>query len=54
MDENNEEKNNDIEIVTGNGSELNISHVYDHIKMDKPNKNEKKQKIIIPENKKKK
>lgn len=42
-----------IEIVSGNGKDLNISPVYDHIDIQKPKEKEKK-KIIIPEDKKKK
>ena len=31
-------RKNDIEIIKGNGKNLKISPVYDHIKIDKPNK----------------
>lgn len=44
-------KNKDIEIVTGDGKNLDISPVYDHIKIDKPEK-DKKKKIVIPKTKK--
>ncbi len=50
----NEKKN--IEIVTGDGTDLEFSPVYDHLNMAKPkpkNEEEKKKKIIIPEVKKK-
>ena len=47
--ENEEEKK--IEIVSGDGSDLDISPVYDHIDIEKPKEKEKK-KIIIPDNKK--
>ena len=47
MDENEEEKR-DIDVVSGDGSEIEISPVYDHVILDKPNKNEKKEQIIIP------
>ena len=47
MDKKDEEKR-DIDVVTGDGSEINISHVYDHVILDKPSKNEKKEKIVIP------
>ena len=48
-----EEKKKEIEVVTGDGKDLDISPVYDHIKIDKNNKQpDKKQKIVIPENKK--
>jgi len=50
-DENEEEKK-EIEIVTGDGKDLEISPVYNHIKIDKTNNQpDKKQKIIIPEDK---
>lgn len=47
MDENEEEKR-DIDVISGDGSEIDISPVYDHVILDKPNKNEKKDKIVIP------
>lgn len=47
MDKKDEEKR-DIDVVTGDGSEINISHVYDHVILDKPSKNGKKEKIVIP------
>ncbi len=47
MDENEEEKRN-IDVISGDGSEIDISPVYDHVILDKPNKNEKKEKIVIP------
>lgn len=47
MDENEEEKR-DIDVVSGDGSEIEISPVYDHVILDKPNKNEKKEQIVIP------
>lgn len=40
-----------IEIVTGNGKDLNISPVYNHIDIEKPKKEKDKKKIIIPEKK---
>lgn len=46
----------DIEIVTGDGTNLEFSPVYDHLNLAKPkpkNEDEKKKKIIIPEVKKK-
>ena len=55
MSEKNEEekKKKDIEVVQGNGSDLNISPVYNHIKMDKTDNNtNKKEKIVIPKKKK--
>ena len=47
MDENEEEKR-DIDVVSGDGSEIDISPVYDHVILDKPNKKEKKEQIVIP------
>ena len=49
-----EKKEKDIEVVNGDGKDLEISPVYDHIKMDKNNNqnNNKNEKIVIPENKK--
>ena len=45
----------ELEIVTGDGSELNFSPVYEHLRALKPKpKEEKMKKIIIPEVKTKK
>ena len=41
----------DIEIVTGDGKNLDISRVYDHIKMDNKPEKKKKEDIVIPESK---
>lgn len=39
----------DIEIVNGDGSNLDISHVYDHLNSSKPKCNDKKPKnVIVP------
>lgn len=44
-----EEEKKDIEIVTGNGKDLHISPVYDHVKIDKPEmSNNKNKKIVVP------
>ena len=44
----------EIEIVTGDGENLNISPVYKHLDIQKPKeKDEKKKDIIIPKEKKK-
>ena len=51
------EKDNDkeIEIVNGDGSNLEISDVYDHLKTDRPNHSEKKpEHVVVPEEHKKK
>ena len=49
-----EDHKKEIEVVSGDGSELNISDVSEHITALKPKtKNQKdKNKIVIPENKK--
>ena len=46
MDE--DEKNKDIDVVSGDGTEIEISPVYDHIILDKPEKKDKKEKIVVP------
>ena len=53
--DNEEEEKKEIEVVSGDGTEIEISPVYDHIILDKPNNNnEKKGNIIIPKEKKEK
>lgn len=51
-----EEKNKDsknIEVITGDGENLDISPVYNHIKINKPTNNTNKdKKIVIPKTKK--
>ncbi len=48
---NNDEKN--IEIVSGNGDDLNISPVYDNLDIAKPNEDTNtKKNVIIPDVKK--
>lgn len=45
----------DIEIVSGDGSNLDISQVYDHLNSEKPKCKESKPKnIVIPKGKKNK
>ncbi len=39
----------EIEIVSGNGKDLNISPVYDHIDIEKPKEKKDNKKVIIPE-----
>lgn len=46
------ENNKKIEIVSGNGKDLNISPVYDHINIEKPKEKKEEKKIIIPGDKK--
>ncbi len=41
-----------IEVINGNGDDLEISPVYDHLDIEKPN-TEKKKEIVIPKEKKK-
>lgn len=48
-----EKDNKKIEIISGNGKDLNISPVYDHIDIEKPKEEKEKKKIIIPEDKNK-
>lgn len=43
---------NKIKVVTGNGKDLDISPVYDHIKINQPTSREKKKGVIIPKSKK--
>lgn len=48
------ENKKNIKIVNGDGSNLEISHVYDHLNPGKPKCTDKKPKnIIIPETRKK-
>lgn len=59
VDENEEKdikQENDIEIVSGDGSELDVSPVYEHLNIAKPTPKDEdnKKKIIIPEVKEKK
>lgn len=42
----------EIKVVNGDGSELDISPVYDHIDLGKPKTKKDKKEIIIPEEKK--
>ncbi len=41
----------EIEVVNGDGKDLNISPVYEHLEVEKPKEKENKDKIIIPEEK---
>lgn len=45
--------NKKIKIVTGNGKDLDISPVYTHIEIEKPQHQEEKKDIVIPVEKKK-
>ena len=53
MEEKKNSKNDNLEIVSGDGKDLNISPVENHIKLDRPNKPKDKDKqIVIPKVKK--
>lgn len=43
-----EEEKRDIEVVTGDDSELDISDVHEHLNLDRVRNNPDKQNIIIP------
>lgn len=52
-----ENEKKEIEVITGDGTELDVSPVFEHLKAVKPktkDESEKKKKIIIPDVKKKK
>ena len=51
MDEKLDKK--EIEVVNGDGKNLYISPVYDHIDIERPDKEKEKKKIFIPGEKKK-
>lgn len=51
MDENNINKK--IDVVSGNGKDLNISPVYDHIDIENPREEKEKKNVIIPKEKNK-
>ena len=44
----NQEEPNEIKIVTGDDSELEISTVYEHLNLDKVRKSPDKNNIVIP------
>ncbi len=44
--------NKKIEVVNGDGKDLDISPVYKHLEVEKPKEEKKKGNIIIPEEKK--
>lgn len=45
---NEENKKKEIKVINGDGKDLNISDVYDHIKTDAPSSDKKKKNVIIP------
>lgn len=48
------ENKKEIKIINGDGSNLDISHVYDHLNTNKPKSSDKKPKnIIVPKEQKK-
>lgn len=51
FNEDNDKENIDIVIVTGDGKNLEISPVYDHVKIEKHENTNKNKKIIIPKEK---
>ena len=53
MSEESKDEKIEIEIVKGDGSELDVSPVFEHLNAVKPKKEDKKKKIIIPKVKKK-
>ncbi len=54
MSENNKDEKKDIEVINGDGSNLVISPVYEHINAAKPKSKDKNPKnIVIPGEKKK-
>lgn len=44
--------NKKLEIVTGDGKDLDISPVYEHLNTGKPNCNDKPKSVVIPKVKK--
>jgi len=51
-EDNEKEEQKEIEVVNGDGSELDVSDVYEHLNVVKPktkDENEINEKIIIPE-----
>lgn len=46
------EKDKRIEIVSGDGKDLDISPVYQHLEVEKPREDKNKKNIIIPKEKK--
>lgn len=52
MSDDKENKDKEIKVVNGNGDELEISPVYDHLDIEKPDTKKKKE-IVIPKIKKK-
>ena len=49
-----DKKKKEIEVVTGDGKELNISPVYQHEKDDLTHNTNKNKKVVIPESSKNK
>lgn len=47
-----EDKKQKIDIIAGDGKELNISPVYHHIDIQKPKEEKEKKQVIIPKDKK--
>ena len=51
---NDDAQKKEMKIITGDGKNLDISQVYDHLIVDKPISSEKKKNVIIPKEKKSK
>ena len=49
-----EKKKKEIEVITGDGKDLNISPVYEHEKTDSTHNTTKKKNVIIPQSSKNK
>ena len=47
-----QEDKKEIKIVQGSAKDLDISPVYDHIKLDKPIEKKQNKKVVIPKTKK--
>ncbi len=48
-----EKEQKKIEVISGDGKNLNISPVYDHIDIERPKEKKENKKIVIPKEKKK-
>lgn len=48
----NEEEKNEIEVITGDDSDLEISNVYDHLNINRVREDPDEKEIVIPEVKK--
>ena len=46
------EENKKIKVVSGDGKNLDISPVYEHLEIEKPKEDKKRKNIVVPEEKK--